>query len=49
MRRWELATAAAAGVVWTLLCVAFGILAVETTKRGAQHVDYGSGDVVGGF
>jgi len=49
MRTWEVATAGAAGVVWTLLCVAFGIIAVEATRRGASHPDYGSGDVVGEF
>lgn len=49
MRRWEIATAAAAGIIWTLLCVALGILAVEATRKGASAPDYGSGDVVGEF
>lgn len=49
MRTWEVATAGTAGVVWTLLCVAVGVFAVEATKKGASNSDYGSGDVVGEF
>ena len=49
MRTWEVATAGAAGVVWTLFCVAAGIIAVEATRKGASHPDYGNGDVAGEF
>lgn len=48
MRRWEVATAAATGLVWTGLCVVLGVVAVEATNR-AGRVQYGDGDVAGAF
>ena len=49
MRRWEVATAAAAGFVWTASCVILGVIAVEFTRKGAQGVSYGNGDVGGEY
>ena len=36
MRKWEVATAGATGLIWTALCVIFGVLAVDASVRGYQ-------------
>ncbi|KAF8428622.1 hypothetical protein EV426DRAFT_639911 [Tirmania nivea] len=43
MRTWEIATALAAGLAWTLFCISIGYI-VEATSKEA---DYGSGNVFG--
>lgn len=37
MRKWEVATAGVTGLVWTTLCVVFGVLAVDASLRGRQY------------
>ena len=51
MRRWEIATASAAGTVWTVLCVVFGVLAVgaSTQFRREDGDGNGRGAVEGGY
>lgn len=49
IRRWEVMTAGAAGLVWTIMCVVLGIFAIEATRIGAQGVSYGNGDVAGDY